>query len=434
MKAASNTPQVPSEGRRAAISIVQALQNKGFIAYLAGGCVRDRLLGVEPKDFDVATNAEPKNVRKLFHNTHYVGEAFGVVLVRIGRIRIEVATFRTEWGYQDGRRPQHVSFSDAEHDAQRRDFTINGLFEDPISGKVIDFIGGQADLRAGIIRAIGEPKTRFGEDYLRMLRAVRFSTRFGFTLEHRTTAAIVQHQSKLSEISRERIGQETLSMFSGPRAALAVQLIERLGLDAPLLNEPPTMSRLTTLNNLGGSIQFVVTLAAWALDRHILEKPTRQDRVNSIDELATQLNEYTQQHLPELAKRWRKMLCLSNEHRDAFQNSLVMLPKILAWRSQSISGQKRLLASTPWQDSWPLAKALRFSGMAQLRKTIRRHKQELLKQGVSPPPLVSGDDLIQLGLKPGPAFSRLLNLVYDAQLDRTIASREEALEWLKKHQ
>ena len=216
--------------RTAALSIIQTLRDAGHVALLAGGCVRDRLLGEDPKDYDVATDAPPERVRTLFKRTRAVGEAFGVVLVdlkRDGQRRtIEVATFRTEGVYSDGRRPDAVEYSDAKHDAQRRDFTVNGLFEDPACEHVdadaegiIDYVGGRADLKARVIRAVGDPEKRFGEDYLRLLRAPRFAARLGFAIEEATFRAMQQHAPQINRIARERIGDEIRRALVRPRCA-----------------------------------------------------------------------------------------------------------------------------------------------------------------------------------------------------------------------
>src|SRR5436190_8701533 len=190
-----------------AVEIVKRLRSAGHVAYLAGGCVRDLLLGLEPKDYDVATDAPPERVRKLFNNTQAVGAAFGMILVRLGGSQIEVATFHADMEYEDGRRPVGVRFTSAEEDAKRRDFTINGLFLDPIDDRVIDYVGGQDDLSAKILRAIGEPNHRFEEDHLRLLRAVRFASRFGLIIHPTTADAIASHAPSLTRISPERVGE-----------------------------------------------------------------------------------------------------------------------------------------------------------------------------------------------------------------------------------
>ncbi len=403
--------------RRAAVRIAQTLTDAGHVAYLAGGCVRDELLGLTPKDYDVATDARPDRVRALFRNSRYVGEAFGVVLVRLQGEEVEVATFRTEWGYSDGRRPDHVQFSDAEHDAQRRDFTINGLFEDPATNKVIDFVGGQEDLRLGLIRAIGDPNARFAEDYLRMLRAVRIAARLGFVIEPNTSAAIRAHADKLARISRERIGLEVQAMLTGPRPAEAVRLIQELHLDAPTLNEPHRCVAVPTVAALGPQPTYPCGLAAWMLDRHCGES----------------LRTTEPPPLRAVLKGWRDALCLSNEERDAVAAILSHLPTALRWPTLGVAQRKRLLAQAIWPQLWRLVQALGTAyERADVVRAIEAEAPALFADDVAPPPLITGDDLIELGLQPGPAFRRILDAVYDAQLEGRITTRPEALDRAQK--
>ena len=414
------------DARAAAVKIVQVLQAEGHVAYLAGGCVRDRLLGKTPKDYDVATDAPPSAVRALFHRSKHVGEAFGVVLVQLMRRRIEVATFRTEWGYEDGRRPTNVTFSDAEHDAQRRDFTINGLFEDPVTNRVIDFVGGQGDLKAGVVRAIGEPDARFAEDYLRLLPAVRFGASLEFTIERRTAAAVRKYAARLTAISRERIGQEVQAMLTGPQPATAGELLQRLGLDGPALNEDHRQCTLTTLRNLGAA-DYPTALAAWVVDRYLLEvikpDPTRRAQLAA---------DFAKTQLPEVVRRWRRALCLSNEERDELRACLNNLPKALDWLDLNVARRKRLLADPSWPGTWALIKAIRAAGMSALRRTIARDIKPLLAGDLAPPPLLGGDDLIDAGLEPGPNFAQWLRHVYDAQLEGIVNTREEAMDWIRR--
>src|SRR5437763_2390306 len=207
----------PISTRQDALAVVKRLREAGHVAYFAGGCVRDELLGFTPKDYDVATDAPPERVRQLFSNTQAVGAAFGVILVRHRKSVIEVATFRTDLQYKDGRRPEGVVFTTAEEDAKRRDFTINGLFMDPLDGdRVIDFVGGQEDLKNKVLRAIGEPNHRFEEDHLRLLRAVRFAARFGLQVDAATADAIQSHAAQLKRISPERICEELRLMLGAP--------------------------------------------------------------------------------------------------------------------------------------------------------------------------------------------------------------------------
>ena len=223
--------------------MLNCLRDAGHIAYFAGGCVRDLLLGIEPKDWDIATDAPPSRVRELFLSTQAVGAAFGVILVRHRRSVVEVATFRAEGPYLDGRHPSKVTFTTAEQDAQRRDFTINGLFLDPTEDRVIDYVGGQADLKAQRIRAIGDPDARFEEDHLRMLRAVRFAARFGFTIEQQTAAAIVAHAGQLKRISPERIAEELRMMLTSATRVDAWRMLWELQLLQVILRGLPEKPR-----------------------------------------------------------------------------------------------------------------------------------------------------------------------------------------------
>ncbi len=484
--------------RDAAVKIVGMLQEAGYVAYLAGGCVRDALLGYHPKDYDVATDAKPDAVRGLFPKSRYVGEAFGVVQVRVPGYRhhpVEVATFRTEWGYQDGRRPTSVHFTDAQHDAQRRDFTINGLFEDPLAEgddqRIIDFVGGQRDLRAGVVRAIGDPAQRFDEDYLRMLRAVRFATRLGFEIEPATADAIRPLAPKLAAISRERIGQELRWMLTpsrvlapqrmpgatggersgsgplrggaDPRAARAIGLIQDLHLDGPTLDEPHLVSDLATVSGLARGLgsdteQAVATgrglasgsgememaiqtpsyatyLAAWLLDRYFFQDTSQPCGALGGDGavLAGAMERFVSLSSKPIVRGWRRALCLSNEDRGSFTGVLTLLPVALRWPGLGVAGRKRLLAQVLWPQVWALIAALRDRpGVGALVAQIASDAPTLWTQGVCPEPWVSGDDLIALGRKPGPVFRRLLDQVYDAQLEGRLTSKDQALDWLKR--
>ena len=235
---AQNAPEWTSEhARGTAASIVRRLREAGHVAYFAGGCVRDELLGLDPVDYDVATDARPDAIQAMFRKTAAVGASFGVVLVKEAGGVVEVATFRSDGPYSDSRRPDRVEFADAAHDAQRRDFTINALFLDPLAaedsasihGHVIDHVGGMADLRARVIRAVGDPERRLAEDHLRALRAVRFAARFGFAIEQGTASAIREHASDLEGVSRERVGDELRRMFLAETRAEAAGVPRRAG-------------------------------------------------------------------------------------------------------------------------------------------------------------------------------------------------------------
>lgn len=408
---AGSPPQAQSQppassAREAAAHIVGVLRRNGFVAYLAGGCVRDEVMGLTPKDYDVATDARPERVRRLFRNTQAVGEHFGVILVRERDCTVEVATFRQETGYADRRRPDAVAFTDARTDAHRRDFTINGLFRDPFSGEVIDYVGGQEDIRASIIRAIGDPEARLSEDHLRALRAVRFAARFGFTIESGTADAIAQHASELRGVSRERIGQEIRLMLLDPHRGQAVEWLTQLKLDAPVLDEPGSkrsadhVARLQFGEGTPGTTVLVAALAAWAVGRASAA--------------------------PEISSTWRNALVLSNEERDGLRAVLRDLPRLqVEWPGLGIAARKRLAAGS-WFDAT----------IAVLAAVVPRVSDRVLDDvkslsshagGLAPAPLVTGDDLVAAGFAPGPRFKGVLEEVYDQQLSGTLDSRPAAI-------
>ncbi len=428
----------------AAVAILRALQGAGHVAVLAGGCVRDRLLGRRPKDFDVATDAHPPRIRELFPRSRLVGEAFGVVLVRGGGCWIEVATFRREAAYLDGRRPSQVEFADMQADARRRDFTINGLFEDPLAEdpeqRIIDLVGGRADLEAGLIRAIGDPQQRFAEDYLRLLRAVRFCARFDFALEAATERAIRDLAPLLERISRERIGQELRWMLERRSASRAAQMVQTLGLDAPAFNEPHHDPPLPTLGHLTAEAPLAVKLLAWSIDRHAGLASPGDPPAGAIAP-AGDLDTWTGAAAEPLGSavaiargRWRRALCLTNDETESIANQGRLLREALIWPKATIASRKRLLAHPAWPLTRSLLEGLRWVGAVnELVKQIDADAPPLFEEGVAPPPLTGGDDLIAMGLPPGPRFKLLLDAVYDEQLEGRVQTRQQALAWLEAH-
>jgi len=420
--------------RDAAAGVVKTLRQAGHEAYFAGGCVRDTLLGLRPKDFDIATGARPEQVRALFKRSKYVGEAFGVVLVYPGRRLpgLEVATFRTEWGYEDGRRPGEVQFTDAEHDAQRRDFTANELFADPLDEnlqtlpageeRVIDYVGGQDDIKRKVLRAIGDPAQRFDEDYLRMLRAVRFAARLGFEIDPSTAEAVREHALKLSKISRERIGQEVRLMLMGPGPVRAVELLHELDLDGPTLEdggvetETQLLAKICALEVQSVNETYVLRFSAWMLES--------SGAAGAIDDAA----DYVTRHLKDELTRWRRALCLSNEERDGIRGTFALLPRLAGWDGLGVAGRKRLMADGYWQTAWALGRAL---GPKPFIQNVVAEATPLIQQGIAPEPYVTGDDLISMGTRPGPHIGDILEKVYDEQLELRLTSREDALAWAK---
>lgn len=400
-----------TQARSLALNVVRTLREQGHVAYLAGGCVRDEVLGLRPQDYDVATDARPETIRALFKRTSEVGAHFGVVLVREGPAIVEVATFRSDGPYSDRRRPEQVHFSSPEEDARRRDFTINALFLDPLApgdpgGRVIDFVGGRADLDARLIRAVGDPDARFQEDDLRTLRAVRFAARLGFEIEPSTAEAIRRHAGDLRGISRERIGDEMRRMLVHPTRGRAVRLLQALALDAPVLTEPRSGSEPLRVAGLSPTAEFSCILAAWTLDRGGGRVPgAAADHVG----------------------RWRAALCLSNKERDDLLGILTGIARLKEeWPAAGVARQKRMAAS-----DWFLS-AVEVIGTThpEISQGVARRREELAGTpgGLSPAPLLTGDHLIEAGMPPGPAFKRVLDLVYDAQLEGRVADFSQAVE------
>ncbi|MCZ6492945.1 MAG: CCA tRNA nucleotidyltransferase [Planctomycetota bacterium] len=388
--------------RTAAMRVVRSLTEAGNIAYFAGGCVRDRLMGLEPTDYDIATDARPDAVGRLFRKSQHVGESFGVMLVSSMGHQIQVAAFRTEGVYSDGRHPDTVAYSDARHDAQRRDFTINGLFENPLTGELIDFVGGQADLKAKLIRAIGDPHARLREDRLRMLRAVRFSARFGFAIDAATSEAIRADADDLRGLSPERIGQELKQMLSDRNRAVAAMELQALGLDQAVLHEPHQAAALNRLGRLPADVAYPTALAAWLLDRH----------------------EDADADVTARARRWSAALLLSNADQMAMSRCLDVYETLRgAWPQLSVAKQKRLAAGGEFDEALLLLQATDPQAFAR----IRREVSVLAESDLAPPALIGGHDLIALGLPRGPLFKRVLDAVYDAQLEGTVREKAAAL-------
>ena len=394
--------------RQAAIEIIRRLQQHGFQALLAGGCVRDMLLGRPAHDYDVATDARPADVMRLFPRTLNVGAKFGVVIVLIRRRPVEVATFRSEAGYEDGRHPSKVRFTDAAEDASRRDFTINGMFYDPREDHVIDHVGGQADLKKRILRTVGDPEERFCEDYLRMLRAVRFSTQLGFAIEPQTYAAIGRHAGRIARISGERIGVELEGILIDPnRAAGASMLIETglAGAIFPGFAGEKADRAVAILAQLRKKVGFPLALAAF-----FAGCPT------------------------DFALERSELLKLSNKQTRHIKFLLSHRGRLLG-ADMSLAQLKKLLAKPYFQDLYELERAIQKAaaakeGLASLRR-LRRRVRDLRDIDVKPKPLLNGHDLMRLGAVRGPALGQLSEEHYMAQLEGEVQAREQAEQWAK---
>ena len=385
--------------RHAAHDIASRLRGAGFETFFAGGCVRDRLLGIDAVDVDIATSATPEEVARLFPRARGVGAHFGVMLVPTGGQLIEVATFRTDGVYHDGRRPESVTFGSAEADARRRDFSINGLFEDPESGEVIDHVGGLQDLERGVVRAIGDPDARFEEDRLRILRAVRFAARFDFQIDPDTFAAMVARVDRLGAVSTERIGHELRRMLGDPSWRVATAILEEAGLDRVVLGREKTPGEPTTDPMHDVDVEWIDRLARWEIDRGHADPA-------------------------ELDGRLTGALILSNLERQTLLDVVEIRERILSsWSSLGVAARKRLATRPSFARSMRILRA----EAPEVVSAVLADVEGLRATGLAPVPLLSGDDLIGLGFEPGPSLGQVLHELYDRQLEGELSSREGAM-------
>ncbi|MCA9065089.1 MAG: CCA tRNA nucleotidyltransferase [Planctomycetaceae bacterium] len=419
--------------REFAVSVVRQLRDAGFQALWAGGCVRDALMGKVPKDYDVASNATPDQVIELFgeRRTVPVGAAFGVVMV-LGPTRaagqIEVAAFRSDGEYHDGRRPGSVRFCSPAEDAQRRDFTINGMFFDPLDNHVIDFVGGQEDLVAGIVRAIGNPAQRFAEDKLRMLRAVRFAATMGFEIDSDTSAAVLQQHRTLRVVSVERISQELRRMLAHVSRERAFQLLWQTRLLVEVMPElfPPESAHDDVINPIVAAV--VDVLMGLELDRFepalaaiLIEFHRQRTRTRSLP--PAEIVECVCRRLRLSNDELRCILWLIESLKFAQQMSL-----------QPLHVQKPLLADERILLLIDLLQALegREGQIADNAAFCRQRLQELPAETLNPSPLLDGRDLQQLGIPPGKQMGRLLRQIRQEQLDELLRDRAAAVQRIQE--
>ena len=401
--------------KQAAIKVIRRLNRNGFHALLAGGCVRDMLLRRPASDYDVATNAQPNDVIGLFKRTLKVGAKFGVVIVLLEGQQVEVATFRTETGYTDGRHPSVVKFTGAAEDASRRDFTINGMFYDPIKEKVIDYVGGKADLKKRLIRTIGKPKERFGEDYLRMLRAVRFFTQLGFAIEPATWSAIHSNAKKITKISGERIAIELEAILANPNRSSGTSMLVKSGLAKaifPGFAKKYSEFAVSVLAQLRKKVDFALALAS------LFAGCTT-----------------------EFARQKCQILKLSRSQNKHIKFLLANRGKLLD-DQMALSSLKLILAKPYFWDLYELQRAIQRAqpdgkaGIAALTR-LRKRIKDLGDVELRPKPLLNGHDLIRLGAIPGPALGQLAEEMYIAQLEGKLQTpaqaRQWAKTWLQKH-
>ncbi len=437
------TPEAATDPETAARAVAARLRGAGFQALFAGGCVRDRLRGVAPKDWDVATDARPEDVQRLFRRTVAVGAAFGVIRVREGGGEFEVSTFRADGVYLDGRRPEEVRFTTAREDAKRRDFTVNGLFLDPADDRIIDYVGGQADLVAGVLRAIGDPAARFREDKLRLLRAVRFAATLGFQVEEQTWAAVREMAPAIGAVSAERIRDELVKMFTAPTRVRALDLLDDSGLLRVLLPEldachgceqPPQWhpegdvfvhTRLM-LSLLPATVS--VPLVFSVLFHDIGKPPTA--RADPDGRVRFNGHEYVG---AEMTERIMGRLRFSRAEIDDTVTGVANHMAFKDVQNMRTATLKRFLARPTMDDELELHRVdcAGSHGFLDNLDFLRAKREEFAHEPLIPVPFVNGRDLIAMGLKPGPAFGEILEAAMTRQLEGGFADRETALAWLR---
>ena len=430
------TPDTTTE--TLANSIIADLRARGHQAYLVGGCVRDRLLGISPKDFDIGTDAIPEQVRSYFPTSELVGAHFGVVLVGAQNgVHVEVATFRSEGAYSDGRRPDNVRFeTDPAIDARRRDFTINGLMEDPVSGEILDYVDGRRDLEAGIVRAIGDPELRFREDHLRMLRAVRLAARLGFSIAPETLGAIQRLAPAICATSTERIRDELRRILTEGAARRGLELLDESGLLVHILPEvkafqgvqqPPEFHPegdvwTHVLLMLEWMKNPTVTLAFGVLLHDVGKPPTFRiaDRIR-FDGHA--------EKGAEMAREILSRLKFSNEDAARIVSLVAEHMRFKDVRQMRPSTLKRFLRLPHFEEHLELHRldSLASNGSTETYEFIRARLSELSIEELRPARLISGRDLIEAGYVPSPRFAQALEAVETAQLEGEIVTREQAL-------
>ena len=422
-----------SEARRAAELVARRLRHKGFEAVFAGGCVRDILLGLEPQDYDVATDAAPKQVRSLFKKTIPIGERFGVITVMEFGPKVEVTTFRSEGVYTDGRRPNGVRFVSAKEDALRRDFTINALLMDPDTKEVIDYVDGRADMERKVLRAVGGPRERFGEDHLRLLRAVRFAARLGYEIEPGTREAIVEMAERVVSVSGERVRNELERIIVDPSRARGMRLMDELGLLGHVL---PEVDAMKGVPNFRAPVETDVFEHTLEVLLHDVGKPRAYRAGERV--------RFTRHEVigEEVSRCVCERLRTSAEERAAVCR-LVRKHMVLAnARKMRLSWLRRLFAEERFPElaelfradsvaSLPAFAESDFSPMDEYEYAMSVYSS-IPEEEIAPAPLIRGDDLIAMGLEPGPVFGELLEEVRDAQLDGAVKSKKEGLAMVRR--
>jgi poly(A) polymerase len=429
--------------RETATELVRRLQAAGFDAYWVGGCVRDYFLGREPKDFDIATNAIPEQVEKIFARTIPVGRKFGVLIVLENGHEFQIATFRAESDYQDGRHPERVSFGDPKADASRRDFTINGLFYDPVKDILHDWVGGEVDLKAKVLRTIGDPAERFAEDHLRLLRAVRFAAQLDFQIEPNTFAAIVANAPKIKTISAERIREELMKLFRPPHAARGLDLLRETGLLEQVLPEiaatitceqsPDFHPEGSVYNHIRLMLSLLPADASpelpWAVLMHDVAKPLTA----STDPETGSTHFYGHEKIgADMSEEILQRLKFPRKETDEIAAAVLYHMQFKDVANMRKSTLRRMIM----RKTFPLEMALHRLDCLGSHKMLENYdflieqQRELEKKPEILPPLLNGNDLMALGMQPGPAMGELLIELRDKQLQEELKTSDEAREWV----
>jgi len=429
---------------KTAREICSRLRERGHIAYFAGGCVRDMVRGLVPKDYDIATDATPEVVQKIFPRTYAVGAHFGVIVVLENRFQFEVATFRSDDVYVDGRRPSAVHFSSPKEDAKRRDFTINGMFFEPEKNEVIDFVGGRADLEATLIRAIGDPAQRFAEDRLRMLRAVRFATVLDYRIDKQTWDALVAHARAITEISAERIREELVRTFLSPNRVRGWDLLDESGLLRAILPEIEPMKGCAqpeqfhpegdVFQHTRLMLQMLPEKVSVPLVFSVILHDVAKPRTATVDENGRIRFNAHDRIGAEMTEQIMERLRFSRAEIDA---TVEMVRQHMVFKDvprMRVAKLKRFMARPTFDAELELHRVDCASSHRIMDNYdfLLQKREEFANEPIIPPPLVRGEDLIALGLKPGPKFGEILEAIETRQLEGGFRTREEALDWVKR--
>lgn len=426
-----------------ALNIVKHLRKARFEAVWAGGCVRDLVMKKKPHDIDIATSAHPEQVEKLFRKTIPIGKQFGVILVQESQHTFEVATFRAEGKYLDGRHPEEVHFTDSKKDALRRDFTVNALFYDPVKKRVIDYVQGRKDIRAKIIRTVGDPYQRFDEDKLRILRAVRFAANLGFTIEPKTWKAVKQIATQINQVSQERIREELVKIFTRPNAGRGLLLLDESG----LLQE--IMPEISAMKGVEQGKQFHPEGDVFIHTKLLLDKLKNPSVILAFGALLHDVGKPPTFHREgdkihfyehaeigaEMARQLMKRLRFSNKEIDDVVGCVANHMKFANVTQMREGKLKRFIGSSTFPVEMELHRidCLSCHGNLENYHFLKKKIKAIKKENLKPKPLINGLDLISEGYKPGPIMGTILHEAYDCQLEGVFSSKQEAINWVNSH-